>query len=74
METVKNSTMSHEIVIKKIMKDWFYRVEFELNKDNNQANMIINSKSSKNIGSFLNMISSNTTQVIIMCVHYHEKF
>ena len=25
METVRNSTMSHEIVIKKIMNDWFYR-------------------------------------------------
>ena len=63
METVKNSTMSHEIVIKKIMNDWFFRVDFELNMDNNQPNMIMNSKSSKNIGSFLNTISANTTQV-----------
>ena len=45
-----------------------FRVEFELNEETSQPNVIINSKSSKNIGSFLNMISANTTQVGIICV------
>ena len=36
-----------------------FRVEFELNEETIQPNVIINSKSSKNIGSFLNMISAN---------------
>ena len=43
-------------------------MEFELNEETNQPNVIINSKSSKNIGSFLNMISANTTQVGIIYV------
>ena len=45
-----------------------FRVEFELNEETSQPNVIINSKSSKNIGSFLNMISANTTQVGIIYV------
>ena len=44
-----------------------FRVEFELNEETSQPNVIINSKSSKNIGSFLNMISANTTQVSTIC-------